>query len=73
MSSGFLGDTWMFSLVTNEWTWINGFDNSNFIASFGALGEQSAFYHPGSRESHSMAIDASRSIIYVMGGKTLQG
>jgi N-acetylneuraminic acid mutarotase len=46
---GFLGDLWMYSPSTNQWTWMTGSTATEPPASYGILGAPSAANDPGNR------------------------
>lgn len=64
----YLGDLWMYNLVTGLWTWLGGSQYVNEIAIYGSMGVPAAANLPGSRLAHSMVFDDAALAIYVFGG-----
>jgi N-acetylneuraminic acid mutarotase len=64
---GFLNDLWMYNIATNEWTWEGGGNLANQFSAFGASGQSSTSYIPGSRYSAMSWVDASGNF-WLFGG-----
>ena len=58
----------MWNSVSQEWTWLSGGKTGDNTGRYGALGITSPLNVPGSRSSHSMALDAKMKKVYVFGG-----
>ncbi|MCC2626263.1 MAG: hypothetical protein K0R14_2136 [Burkholderiales bacterium] len=66
---GYLNDTWKYSMVTNQWTWISGSkatDETPVI--YGPLNDFSTDYNPGTRSYPFVWADPSGSNLWLFGG-----
>jgi N-acetylneuraminic acid mutarotase len=66
-SSLHFNDLWKFNPVTNQWTWVSGFDNTT-VGVYGTLGVPSASNVPGSREDAAGWTDSSGAL-WLFGGE----
>lgn len=64
---GYLNDLWIYDVATNQWTWKGGSNLANQFSVFGAPGQSSASYIPGSRYSAMSWVDASGNF-WLFGG-----
>ncbi|MEO8405156.1 MAG: kelch repeat-containing protein [Chitinophagaceae bacterium] len=66
-ASGRLSDIWKYNTTTNEWTWVNGDDAVNVLASFGTIGIAAISNKPGARNGGTIWVDNS-SNVWLFGG-----
>jgi len=66
-NSGFLNDLWMYSPISNRWTWVSGATVTNQVGVYGTQGIISSSNIPGSREGASSWID-SKNTLWIFGG-----
>jgi len=67
-TQGYLNDLWMYNNATNQWTWKSGSNLANQFSAFGAAGQSSTSYIPGSRYSAMSWVDASGNF-WLFGGQ----
>jgi N-acetylneuraminic acid mutarotase len=48
-SDGRLNDLWKYSPLTNQWTWVKGYNTSNGFGTYGTQGAPDIYNSPGSR------------------------
>jgi hypothetical protein len=66
-SSGDLNDLWMYSLATNEWTWVSGNDLVGQLGVYGTKGTADPSNIPGARSRPVSWIDLSGNL-WLFGG-----
>ncbi|MFC5863728.1 chitobiase/beta-hexosaminidase C-terminal domain-containing protein [Acidicapsa dinghuensis] len=65
-------DLWEFNISTNQWAWMNGYEYSGIIGSYGTLGEASSGNVPGPRTSGATWTD-TKGNIWLSGGSGSAG
>ena len=65
--TGNLNDLWMYSTVTNRWTWISGDNTINPVSVYGTKGTSAAGNKPGGRSNGISFSDAAGNL-WFMGG-----
>jgi N-acetylneuraminic acid mutarotase len=66
-NAGFLGDTWRYDPVTNQWTWVNGANGADSPGSYGTISVPAPGNAPGSRRFPGFWSDASGNL-FIFGG-----
>lgn len=69
-SFGRLGDLWKYNPVTNEWTWMKGFNSTGQTGVYGTQGTASPLNMPGCRYGSGTWQDAAGNL-YLYGGRGL--
>jgi N-acetylneuraminic acid mutarotase len=67
-SSGLLNDVWKYDPVTNQWTWINGDNNTVNTGIYGTQGISNPTNKPGSRYPGNSWVDANGNF-WMFGGE----
>ena len=68
---GWLDDLWKYSIATNEWTWVSGYNTANNVGTYGTQGIAAPGNVPGGRcESNTAWVDNSNNL-WIYGGMGL--
>ncbi|MGI8891853.1 MAG: kelch repeat-containing protein, partial [Bacteroidia bacterium] len=73
LASDSFNDLWMYSIITNEWTWINGTNTPEHTGSYGILGQPDSTNLPSSRRSPTSWIDHNERFWLFGGVQSGQG
>jgi len=65
---GSLADLWKYSIATNEWTWVAGYQTSGLTPTYGTLGVPDPANNPGSRYETTCSWTDSQNRLWFFGG-----
>ncbi len=68
-NAGYLNDLWMYSIPTNEWTWMSGSDTAGDPGSYGTIHVTSATNMPPSRNESSGSWIDNNNNLWFYGGQ----